>query len=81
MHEIVPMDPRRSFRARNPVAVAVLLFVIASGTLVVNGSCTPSTPSGQPPLVRLGAANMPRFQAEFDAFCVETRVLLLLSPT
>ena len=39
------------------------------------------TPSGQPPLVDLNAANLNQLKDEFNASRAEVRLLVLLSPT
>ena len=39
------------------------------------------TPPGQPPLVSLSDANLVDFQHSFNAVAVDTRTVLLLSPT
>ena len=39
------------------------------------------TPSGQPPLADLNAANLNAFKDEFNRSHADIRVLLLLSPT
>jgi hypothetical protein len=69
-----------SARTKLAVAVAVVLTLAATALFVIK-SGPGSAPSGQPPLVSLGPADISRFDADFNAACDQVRVLVLLSPT
>lgn len=57
-------------------AIALLLAALVTYLLLPG-----SVPQGQKPLTKLTPANLPQFEAAFDAAGSMPRVVLLLSPT
>lgn len=64
---------------RRYVVGAILLASLVAAALYLYGGG--QTPSGQPPLRNLTAANVVDIKNEFNAAKDQVRVLLLLSPT
>jgi hypothetical protein len=63
------------------VAVAILAGVALVAIVGLKVIGPTITPAARRPLVKLDAARMPAFEAQFDAASDSTRLLVLLSPT
>jgi hypothetical protein len=64
---------------RNRAVWMVFAIVILALGFYLWGSS--STPPGQPPLLSLNQANVAQFQQSFNTASLNTRIVLLLSPT
>jgi hypothetical protein len=64
---------------RQSIGLGLTALVVFAGLFYLYGGH--QTPSGQPPLTNLNAANVNQLKDEFNASHAEVRMLVLLSPT